>query len=159
MKKVKSTFWSDFKAFISKGNILDMAVGVVIGGAFTPIVNALVNNIIMPLISKLVKLDFSAWKTVLTPAVDEVVNEAGEVVTAAVPEVAIGWGVFIAALLNFLIVALVIFTVLRVIVKSREKLDALKKKEEEAPAEEPAPAGPTTEELLSEIRDLLKDKQ
>lgn len=159
MKKIKSTFWSDFKAFISKGNILDMAVGVVIGGAFTPIVNALVNNIIMPLISKLVKLDFSAWKTVLTPAVDEVVNEAGEVVTAAVPEVAIGWGVFIAALLNFLIVALVIFTVLRVIVKSREKLEALKKKEEEAPAEEPAPAGPTTEELLSEIRDLLKDKQ
>lgn len=159
MKKIKSTFWSDFKAFISKGNILDMAVGVVIGGAFTPIVNALVNNIIMPLISKLVKLDFSAWKTVLTPAVPEVVNEAGEVVTAAVPEVAIGWGVFIAALLNFLIVALVIFTVLRVIVKSREKLEALKKKEEEAPAEEPAPAGPTTEELLSEIRDLLKDKQ
>lgn len=159
MKKIKSTFWSDFKAFISKGNILDMAVGVVIGGAFTPIVNALVNNIIMPLIGKLVKLDFSAWKTVLTPAVDEVVNEAGEVVTAAVPEVAIGWGVFVAALLNFLIVALVIFIVLRVIVKSREKLEALKKKEEEAPAEEPAPAGPTTEELLSEIRDLLKDKQ
>ena len=147
MKKIKSTFWSDFKAFISKGNILDMAVGVVIGGAFTPIVNALVNNIIMPLISKLVKLDFSSWKTVLTPAVDDV------------PEVAIGWGVFVAALLNFLIVALVIFTVLRVIVKSREKLEALKKKEEEAPAEEPAPAGPTTEELLSEIRDLLKDKQ
>ncbi len=150
-------FFSDFKAFISKGNILDMAVGVIIGGAFNPIVSSLVNDIIMPPLGLIFgKEDLAEMKAVLVP---EVLNEAGEVAKAAVT---INYGAFIATVLNFLIVALVIFTVLRVITKSREKLEALKKKEEEAPAPvEEAPAEPveTEEDILRDIRELLKNSK
>ena len=152
-------FFQDFKAFIKKGNVLDMAVAVIIGAAFSPIVNSLVNNVIMPAIGYVIgDMDFTDLKTVLVPEVlDEV---TGEVVTA---EVAIGWGVFIGAILNFLIVALCVFILLRVALSAgnaAKKLRKGKKGEEPAPEPEPAPAPDTPEvALLKEIRDLLSKKE
>lgn len=151
------TFFQDFKAFIKKGNVLDMAVAVIIGAAFNPIVSSLVNNIIMPAIGYLIgDMDFTELKTVLVP---EVLDEAGNVVTA---EVAIGWGVFIGAIINFLIVALCVFCLLRVVLTAgnmSKKLRKGKKGEEPAPAPAPAPAPDSPEvALLKEIRDLLSKK-
>ena len=136
-------FFNEFKEFAMRGNVLDMAVGVVIGGAFGKITTSLVNDIIMPLISMLTGgVDFSQWKWVLKAA-----DEAAE--TA---EVAVNFGSLIAVVLDFIIIAFVIFLMLKGVNK-------LKKKEEEAPAEpEPDPA-PTSEELLTEIRDLLKERK
>lgn len=150
-------FFQDFKAFIKKGNVLDMAVAVIIGAAFTPIVNSLVNNIIMPAIGYLIgDMNFTDLKTVLVPEVlDEV---TGEVVTA---EVAIGWGVLIGAVINFLIVALCVFILLRIVLSAgnaAKKLRKGKKGEEPAPAPAPAPDTPEVA-LLKEIRDLLSEKK
>ena len=141
-------FFAEFKEFAMKGNVVDMAIGVVIGGAFGKITTSLVNDVIMPLISRVTGgVDFSAWKWVLKAAeVDETGAE-----TAA--EIAVNYGSFIAVVLDFLIIALVLFMV----VKAINKLRTIGKKPEE-PAEEEEP-GPTSEELLTEIRDLLKDKQ
>ena len=141
-------FFAEFKEFAMKGNVVDMAIGVVIGGAFGKITTSLVNDVIMPLISRITGgVDFSAWKWVLKAAeVDETGAE-----TAA--EIAVNYGSFIAVVLDFLIIALVLFAV----VKAINKLRTIGKKPE-APAEEEEPA-PTSEELLTEIRDLLKDKQ
>ena len=140
-------FMEEFKAFAMRGNVIDMAVGVVIGGAFGKITTSLVNDIIMPFISILTGgIDFSSWKLVLKEAV---LNAAGEVEAA---EIAINYGNLIAVVLDFLIIALVIFCMIKAINKLHKK--------EEAPAEEPAPPEPSAEEkLLSEIRDLLKEKQ
>ena len=151
-EKKKSTFWSEFKTFIARGNVIDMAVGVVVGSAFTAIVNQLVKGIINPCIGKLMGgASLSDLKLVLTPAV-----EATET-TAAVAEVAIEYGAFIDAILNFLIVAFCIFVIVHTMNKIK---DAMKKKEiEEAKAEEApaAPAEPSEEILLlREIRDSLK---
>lgn len=127
MAKKKSTFFKDFKAFISKGNILDMAVGVVIGGAFGKIVTGLVNYIINPLVSLMTGgVDLSNVKTILRAA-----DEANDVA-----EVAILWGDWIQTIIDFLIVALCIFIILRVIVKAREKVEAKKLAEAEAKAAE-----------------------
>ena len=141
-------FFAEFKEFAMKGNVVDMAIGVVIGAAFGKITTSLVNDVIMPLISRITGgVDFSAWKWVLKAAeVDETGAE-----TAA--EIAVNYGSFIAVVLDFLIIALVLFMV----VKAINKLRTIGKKPEE-PAEEEEPA-PTSEELLTEIRDLLKDKQ
>ena len=141
-------FFAEFKEFAMKGNVVDMAIGVVIGGAFGKITTSLVNDVIMPLISRITGgVDFSAWKWVLKAAeVDETGAE-----TAA--EIAVNYGSFIAVVLDFLIIALVLFMV----VKAINKLRSIGKKPEE-PVEEEEPA-PTSEELLKEIRDLLKDKQ
>lgn len=141
-------FFAEFKEFAMKGNVVDMAIGVVIGGAFGKITTSLVNDVIMPLISRVTGgVDFSAWKWVLKAAeVDETGAE-----TAA--EIAVNYGSFIAVVLDFLIIALVLFAV----VKAINKLRTIGKKPEE-PAEEEEPA-PTSEELLTEIRDLLKDKR
>ena len=140
-------FFKEFKEFAMRGNVLDMAIGVVIGAAFGKITTSIVNDIIMPLISMITGgIDFSAWKWVLK----EAVMDAGEVVT---PEVAVNFGSLISVILDFIIVAFAMFLV----VKGMNKLSSLKKKEEEAAAPE-EPAGPTTEELLGEIRDLLKNK-
>jgi len=153
----KSTFFKDFKDFISKGNIIDMAVGVVIGGAFGKIVTGLVNYIINPFISLLTGgTSLEAVKTVLK----EAVVEGGEVTT---PEVAILWGMWIQTIIDFILVALCIFLVLRAIVKARAAAEKLKKKEEEEkPAEPEAPAEPSVEEktlaVLGEIKDLLEKK-
>lgn len=151
-------FFQDFKAFIKKGNVIDMAVAVIIGAAFTPIVNALVNNIIMPYIGYLIgDMDFTNLKTVLVegtldPATGELVGE-----------VAIGWGVLIGAVVNFLIVAFCVFVMLRIVLSAgnaAKKVRKGKKGEEPAPAPAPAPAPDTPEvALLKEIRDLLSKKE
>jgi large conductance mechanosensitive channel len=152
----KSTFLQDFKAFAMKGNVVDMAVGVIIGGAFGKIVTSVVNDIIMPPIGLLVGgMDFKDLKYVMQEAVPEKLNEAGEVIEAAVPAVTLNYGNFLQQTFDFLIIAFSIFVIIRLIGKlSRNK-------EEEAPAPAPAPAPePSAEEkLLTEIRDLLKEKK
>ena len=137
--------WKEFKEFAFKGNVLDMSIGVIIGGAFGKIVTSLVNDIIMPYFGFLTAgTDFTSLKLVLSPAV---LDAAGEVLK---PEAAIMYGNFIQNIFDFFIVAFCIFFFV-------QQISKLKKKNEE-PAPEPAPAGPTTEELLSEIRDLLKQQ-
>ncbi len=142
----KSSFWGEFKSFIARGNVMDMAVGVVVGGAFTAIVNSLVGDIINPLIGKLFGgADLSQAKVILTAA-----DEA-----AGVEEVAIRYGALIQSILNFLVVALCIFCVVRFINRLKDNM----KKEEEAAEEETKeeePPEPSEEVLLlREIRDAL----
>ena len=144
-----SKFFDDFKKFAFKGNVIDMAVGVVIGSAFSKIVTSVVNDLIMPVFGAITAgADFTSLKLVLSPAV---LNEAGEVVT---PEAAITYGNLIQNVVDFLLIALSLFIFVSIISKVKEKAA---KKEEAAPAPE-APKGPTQEELLAEIRDLLKNK-
>lgn len=144
-------FLSDFKAFALKGNIVDMAVGVVIGGAFGKIVTSLVNDIITPLIGLLTgNISLAELKIVLAEAV---LDAAGEVVT---PELAITYGAFLQTVIDFLIIAFSIFIVLRVAMNTRKKLEDMKKKEEvveEEAKEEPAE---TELSVLLEIKELLK---
>ncbi len=136
--------WKDFKAFLMRGNVIDLATAVVIGAAFGKIVTALVDHIIMPCIGLLTSgVDFANMKYVMQEAE---VNGLGEVVKE---EVAIGYGVLINAVLEFIIIAFAIFIVIRIMNKAKEKLA---KKEEEEAAEET----PKDIELLTEIRDLLK---
>lgn len=147
--------FKEFKEFISKGNVMDMAVGLVTGSAFTAIVTSLVNDVIMPAIGVLVGgMNFADLKIVLKEAV-----EATET-TPAIAEVAIKYGNFLQAIVNFLIVAFVIFLVVKGMNKMRAAAEARKAAAEEAPAEEPAeeaPAEPSADiVLLTEIRDLLK---
>ncbi len=144
-------FFEEFKAFIAKGNVIDMAVAVVIGGAFGKIVTSLVNDIIMPLIGLISGgINVSALKWVFKEAV---LNEAGEIVT---PEAALTYGVFIQTVIDFLLIAFSIFVFLKIILVAKDKI--IKKKEvPEEPAEEEAPKE-TTEDILAEIRDLLKNK-
>ena len=119
MSKKKGGFWSDFKAFITRGNVVDMAVGVVIGGAFGKIVTGLVNYVINPCVSLLTDgTDLDNIKTVLRKGV-----EATEGVEA-VPEVAILWGTWIQTILDFILVAFCIFLVLRVMMHAKNRLDA-----------------------------------
>ncbi|MBQ8273881.1 MAG: large-conductance mechanosensitive channel protein MscL [Bacteroidaceae bacterium] len=156
----KSTFLQDFKAFAMKGNVIDMAVGVIIGGAFGKIVTSVVNDLIMPTVGMLVGgVNFTDLKLTMKEAVPEKLNEAGEVIEAAVPAVTLNYGNFLQQTFDFLIIAFCIF----LMVKGIAKLNNLKKKEEEIPAPEPAPAPepePSAEEkLLTEIRDLLKNKK
>lgn len=143
IKKKSGSVWSDFKAFAFKGNVVDMAVGVIIATAFSKIVSSLVNDVFMPFISWLFKIpDFSNLNiTLIEPTLDE----AGEVVD---PGVSMLIGTFIQNVIDFFLVAVVVFIFVRMIAK-------LKKKEEEAPAEPPKPSN--EEVLLTEIRDLLKE--
>lgn len=138
---------NDFKAFIQRGNVVDMAVGIIIGGAFGKIVSSFVKDIIMPPIGMLMGgVKFTDLKYVLKEGIAETTTAAGEVVVA-VPEVAIYYGSFIQTMVDFVIIAFAIFMMIRLFMK-------MKKKEEEAPA---APPEPSKEEvLLTEIRDLLK---
>lgn len=148
-KKIGGTM-SEFKKFILKGNIIDMAVGVIIGGAFSKIVSSLVNDVLMPALGAVTGgASFSSLKYVINPAV---VDEAGNVVTA---EAAILYGSFIQNIIDFLIIGVCMFFMVKMIAAVTAKLHHEEEKKEE-PA--PAPAGPTTEELLAEIRDLLKEK-
>ena len=140
-------FFKEFKEFAMRGNVLDMAIGVVIGGAFGKITTSLVNDVFMPLVGLLIGgVDLAKFNIVLKP---EVLDEAGEVVKAGVT---LGFGTFLSAILDFILVAFCIFLMIRTMNRVHEKLE---KKEEEVPAPE-APAAPTSEELLTEIRDLLK---
>ena len=152
-------FFSEFKTFISRGNVVDMAVGVIVGGAFGKISTSLVNDVIMPAVSMLMGgVDFTAWKVVLKEAVMEMGADGVLVETA--PEVAIKYGSLIAVIVDFLIIALSVFCMVKLINTMKEKAEAMKKKEEEAAAAEaPAEPEPSAEEkLLTEIRDLLKNK-
>ena len=146
----KKSFMGEFKTFIARGNVMDMAVGVIIGGAFGKISTSLVNDVIMPLISVLTGgVDFSNWKIVLKAAVagaDGVIDPA--------TEVAIKYGSFLATILDFLIIAFAVFLMIKTINGFHDKM---KKQEEAVPAEESEPPEPSNEEkLLTEIRDLLK---
>ncbi len=144
--------WKEFKAFIFRGNVMDLAIGVVIATSFTAIVNSLVKDVIMPCVGMLTSgIDFATLKyvmkaAVLDPATQEVIK----------PEVSINYGVFINTIIQFLIVAAVIFLVVKLINKARTTLEAKTKKakEEEAAA---APVIPEDVALLTEIRDLLKE--
>ena len=139
--------WKEFKEFALKGNIFDMAVGVIIGGAFGKIITSLVNDIIMPFFGFLTAgMEFKSLKWVLSPAVME-----NDIVVKA--EAAILYGNFIQNVVDFLIIAVSIFLAIRFITKATPKLH---KKEEEVPAEPDTPPAPTDIELLTEIRDLLK---
>ncbi len=143
-------FLSDFKAFALKGNILDMAVGVVIGGAFGKIVTSLVADIITPLISLATgSANFKNLKLVF----EEAVLDAEGVITT--PEVALTYGNFLQTVIDFVIIAFSIFMVMQIMMKAQQKLEALNKKEEDAA---PAPTEPEDTEvsLLKEIRDMLK---
>ena len=137
-------FINEFKAFISRGNVVDMAVGVIVGSAFTAIVNSLVKDVVTPFIGVLTGgVDFTQMKYVITPAVGDT------------PEVAILYGSFIQAIINFLIIAFVVFCMVKMINTMRAKMEEQKKKEEAVkPAEPPKPSEEVL--LLTEIRDLLK---
>jgi large conductance mechanosensitive channel len=140
----KQGFVQEFKQFVSRGNVMDLAVGIIIGAAFTAIVNSLVKDIIMPLIGWLFGgVDFTALKAVLTEAMGESA------------EVALTYGNFIQRIIDFLIIALVVFMLVKSINKMRAKAEALKK-EEEAAKPAPPPEIPADVVLLKEIRDLLK---
>ncbi len=140
----------EFKEFAMKGNVLDLAVAVIIGGAFGNIVTSFVNDVLMPPIGLLLgNTDFGDLQVVLKHGQDAVM-QGDTVVAPAVAEVALRYGVFINTVLDFLIVAFSIFMVIKAFNK-------MKKKQEEAPAPEPAPSAEET--LLTEIRDLLKEKK
>ena len=133
-------FFQEFKEFAMRGNVLDMAVGVILGGAFGKITASLVNDVFMPLIGMLIGgVDLGKLNIVLKPATD-----TAEAVT-------LGIGTFLTTIIDFVLVAFVIFLMIKTINRFRRK------KEEEPALEEPK--GPTTEELLTEIRDLLKEQK
>ena len=150
----KKGFFGEFKEFIMRGNVLDMAVGVIIATAFGKITTSLVNDVFMPLISWIFGArDMTALNVVVRAAQTD---EAGEVVKEAIT---LGFGTFVSTIIDFILVALVVFLVVKSINKARAIAEAKKAKEE---VEEEAPAEPepsAEEKLLTEIRDLLKDKQ
>ena len=189
MANKKSTFWSDFKAFLSRGNILDMAVGVIIGGAFGKIVSGLVNFILNPIIGYWVKSgDLDGWMTVLKWKVDTDGNYVLDELGKKIPDSAIMWGSWLQTIIDFIITAFCIFLIIRAIAKAkavaeREKIAAAEAKaaeekaaadakaaEEKAAAEAKAVAEAEKqatleasirqqEVLLGEIRDLLAKKK
>ncbi|HMS50963.1 MAG: large-conductance mechanosensitive channel protein MscL [Sphingobacteriales bacterium] len=139
---------SEFKEFALKGNLVDIAVGMVMGAAFGKITTAFVDGMVMPLVGQLIGgVDFSSLKWILTPGVAELKDATGKVVTPAIAEVAVSYGAFIVTLIDFLVVAMVMFMVIKAINKAKN-------------APPPAPAAPpeptATEKLLTEIRDSLK---
>ncbi|WP_372774571.1 large-conductance mechanosensitive channel protein MscL [Mangrovibacterium sp.] len=137
----------EFKTFAMKGNVVDMAVGIIIGGAFGKIVASFVNDVLMPPIGMLLGgMDFKTLQVVLR---EDILNEAGEVVTKGAT---IMYGNFIQTTIDFIIIAFAIFMMIKA-------MNNMKKKEEAKPAPTPPPPAPTKEELLlGEIRDLLKQK-
>ena len=140
MKKVK--FIEEFKEFISRGNVLDMAIGVVVGGAFKGIIDSLVKDVIMPFIGWIIGgIDFSSYALKLS----ETVADDGEVIVNAIT-----YGNFINSIISFFIIAFCLFVVVKVINKLHRK-----KEEEPAPVADPEPSA--EEKLLAEIRDLLKE--
>lgn len=175
-------FFKEFKEFITRGNVVDMAVGVIVGGAFTAIITALTSNILQPLINWLLAgtgAGLESAVTMLKPAYDEVTGALD--LTASIY---IDWGAFISAIINFILVAFILFCIVKAINTVRaggrkiadKQKKAIEKKlkkgeiseeeankakaEIEAPAEEaPAVVAVTTEQLLAEIRDLLKEQK
>ena len=166
MKKL----FKEFKDFITKGNVLDLAVGMIIGAAFTAIITAVVGGILTPLINMIPIGDTGSLQVVLK---DPVVDAAGTVVKEAV---IMDFGAVISAVITFLITALVLFSVIKVISTAQKKADEAKEKakkayedkliaegklppREEVKEGEPEPPKPTQEELLTEIRDILASKK
>ena len=152
LKPRKPSWWDEFKAFAIKGNAMALAVGTIIGAAFSTITKSLTDDIIMPVVSIFLGgVDFSELKITLPrlwgePKLDEAGNEILNT---------LNWGNFLSAVINFFILALVVFF----IVKALNKLAEVGKKKEEEVVEEAAPPAPSAEEvLLTEIRDLLKNK-
>ena len=137
----------EFKAFAMKGNLVDIAVAFVMGAAFNTVVKKFTAGIVSPLIGMIFNTDFNSMKYIIKEGVAEVKDATGNVTTKAVDEVAVLYGEFFTAVLDFVIVAFVMFMIIKAIEKS-------KKKEEEAPAAPPAPS--KEEVLLTEIRDALK---
>ena len=151
----KSTFLQEFKAFAMKGNVVDMAVGVIIGGAFGKIVSSVVADVIMPPIGLLVGgVNFTDLKWVMKDAVAEVKDEAGNVITAAQDAVTLNYGNFLQVTFDFLTIAFSIFLMIKLLTKLTEK-----KKAEEKATPAPPPAPSKEELLLTEIRDLLKNQK
>ena len=153
-KNMKPSWWDEFVAFAVKGNAMALAVGTIIGAAFGTITKSLTDDIIMPIIAIFMGgIDFSEMKIVLPRLFGEpVLDEAGNEILNT-----LNYGNFLSAVINFAILALIVFW----LVKGLNKLSELSKKKEEeaAAAEPPAPPAPSAEEvLLTEIRDLLKDK-
>ena len=171
-KNGKPSLFEEFKTFINKGNAMALAVGTIIGGAFSGITKSVTNDLIMPIINIFLGgTDFSELKIELpriTPVYQDVVNEAGEVIGQEYVPHYLTYGNFIAAVINFIIMALVVFF----IVKAMNTLTEIAKRKEREEAEAAAAAAaaaaaeaaanaphvPTSEELLAEIRDLLKNK-
>ena len=150
MAKKGSKFLKEFKEFAVKGSMFDMAIGVIIGGVFKDLVTSFTNNIIMPIISIFTgSIDFSSWKIALPSLFGDKINpDTGEVIKNY-----LCFGDFLSSIISFLILAFVIF----LMVKGMNRLRELgKKKEEEVPAAPPEPSN--EEKLLTEIRDLLKQK-
>ena len=148
----KPSWWDEFKAFAIKGNAMALAVGTIIGAAFSTITKSLTDDVIMPVVSIFLGgIDFSELKITLPRLWGEAkLDEAGNEILNT-----LNWGNFLSAVINFFILALVVFF----IVKALNKLAELGKKKEEEAAQEAAPPAPSAEEvLLTEIRDLLKDK-
>ena len=165
MKKInvkKPSWLEEFRDFAIKGNAMALAVGTIIGAAFSTITKSLTNDLIMPVVNIFMGgTDFSDAKIKLPrmpwvePTFEKVVNEAGEEITQEVCNY-LTYGNFISAVINFLILAFVVFWIVKIVNKLA---DIGKKKEEEAPAAPPVPPAPSAEEvLLTEIRDLLKEK-
>ena len=151
MKKL----FEDFKHFCTKGNILELATGVMIGGAFSTIVNSLVNDLLMPFIAWVCgSRDMTALNVVVR---EEVVNEAGEVLQKGIT---LGFGTFVGTIIDFLLIALTVFLIVRSFNKAKDKAEAKKRAAEEAAkaAEPEAPPAPTTEELLTKILEELQKK-
>jgi large conductance mechanosensitive channel len=163
-REKRMAFWAEFKTFAIKGNAMALAVGTIIGGAFSTITKSVTNDLIMPIVNIFLGgADFSEAKIALPrmpwvePTYETVVNAEGVEVVQEVQNY-LTYGNFLSAVINFLILAFVVF----LIVKFLNKLTELSKKldgEEEEPAAPPPPPEPTKEELLlTEIRDLLKEK-
>lgn len=152
MKDKAKGFFAEFKEFISRGNVLDMAVGVIIATAFGKITTSLVNDVFMPLIGWLIgEIDLSTLNITLSP---EKLAEDG---TVAKEAVVIGIGTFVSAVIDFVLVAFVVFLMIKAFNAAKDKAESLKKKEEEAAAAEEPASEPSEEvKLLTEIRDLLK---
>ena len=147
MKKL----YNEFKAFIMRGNVLDMAIGVVIAGAFGKITTSLVNDLILPLVSWICGTrDMTALNILVRPAV---YDEAGEVVKEAIT---LGFGSFVGTVIDFLLIALVVFAIVKVANKAHDLAHKKEEAAEEAAPEEPAK--PTSEELLTQILEELKKK-
>jgi large conductance mechanosensitive channel len=151
-KKTKGLL-DEFKAFIMRGNVIDMAVGVIIASAFGKITTSLVNDIFMPFIGWVIGgFDLSKLNIILSP---EVLDEAGAVVT---PAVTIGIGTFLVTIIDFIIIAAIVFMVVKVFAKARELSEKARAKEEAAEEEKEEEKKPTTEELLAQILEEIKNK-
>ncbi len=138
----------EFKDFAMRGNLIDFAVGVVVGGAFGKVTSAFVDGIVMPIVGKLIGgADFSDLKYKIQDGTAETLDSTGKLITKSVPEVYIRYGEFITTIIDFMAVAFAMFLVVKA-------MNNLKKKEAEAPSAPPAPTA--DQKLLTEIRDLLK---